>query len=334
VVALAWSVVIGAAGQFLIQLPGLSSQIGRLYHRAIQWDLPAAREVLQLFVPRVVGVAAFQAMLLITLYLASRLPQGMVAAINYSWLLISFPLGAIGTAAATAIFPAVSRLTSASDAAAIRRTVNRGLRFVVFLTLPSAAGLVVLRRPIVNLLYGFALSHHYAEQVAFALLFYALALPALSTIEVTPRVFYALKDTVTPVRIAIVAVALDAFLSILFVNMMPKRSGQGGLALATAIATSIQAVWLLAVLQVRLGGIGVRSLYGTLRDATVASFAMAVVLYVLLDPLTAIFAQHGIGVFVTVVLEVGIGAATFGGIAYLLGAPELWEVRNFLPRTR
>ncbi|MGI8968527.1 MAG: murein biosynthesis integral membrane protein MurJ [Chloroflexota bacterium] len=330
---LAWAVVIGAIGQFAVQLPGIWSDLRRRYRGVIERDLPAVRQILRLFGPRVVGLAAFQAMLLITYYLATRLPKGSLGAINYSWVLVLFPVGALGTAAGTAIFPSLSRLSASEDIAGIRSTVNRSLRLVLFLALPAAIGLLVLRRPVINLLLFHGVwTAHATEQTAFALLFYSLALAPLAAIEVLPRVFYAVQDTRTPVRIAVVAVALDAVLSVLFVHLFPRASGQGGLALATAIATTVQAVWLAGSLEHRLEGIGRRSLLGALRDAALAGIAMAVVLYVLLDPLSSIFAQRGLGALVTVVVEVAVGAGMFLWVAYLLGAPELYEVRDLIDR--
>lgn len=330
---LAWSVVLAAAAQVVIQAPGLARGVRRRFGFALNFDLLATREILRLFTPRVIGLAAFQAMLVITLFLASRLPHGAVGAVTYSFLLVSFPIGALGTATATAVFPHLAELNVADDYAAIRRTLNQSLRLILFIALPAAVGLIVLRRPIINLLYGHGVwTERDTELTAFALLFYAMALAQLSVIELLPRVFYALKDTRTPVRIAVVTVAADAALSILFVHLLPAASGQGGLALATAIATTIQALWLGAALERRLGGIGRHSIFGAVRDAGIASLAMGAVLYVLLDPLTVVFAQHGIGALITVAFEITVGVSIFSWIAYLLGAPELWQVRNLVQR--
>jgi putative peptidoglycan lipid II flippase len=332
VTGLAWFVVLGAVGQFAIQLPGIASEVRNRFRFALLWDLPAAREVRQLFVPRVIGLGAFQAMLFITLYLASRLPSGMVGAINYAWLLIAFPVGALGTAVATATFAELSRLSATEQVNTMRRTINRSLRMVLLLAIPAAVGLMVLRRPIVNLLY-----HHGnftsgdVELTTYALLFYAMAVAQLAVIEILPRAFYAMRDTRTPVRIAVVAVALDAALSIIFVRLFPRNSGQGGLALATALATSVQAIWLAVALDRELGGIGRSSLLATFRDALIASFAMGVTLYVLLTPLAAILPQAGIGAFVTVAFEIAVGLAVVVTVLRYLGAPELWELRSYLP---
>jgi putative peptidoglycan lipid II flippase len=331
--ALAWAVVIGAILYLVVQLPAV--QPDAIFRRTIDWGSGAAREVLRLFGPRMIGLAAFQIMLLITLYLAAGLPAGTVGAINYSWPLIQFPVGALGTAAGTAIFPTLSRLSAVDDLLPVRRTLNRTLRLIIFLSFPAAMGLIVLRRPIINLLYAHGQwTHADSEQTAFALIFFAIALGPLSLIEVLARMFYAMKDTLTPVRIAIVAVVIDAVLSILFVHVFPRASGQGGLALATAIASTVQVVWLTRALEVRLNGIGRESLLATLRVAAFASLVMGMVLYIALDPLVAVLPQHGLGALATVCVTVGLGGITFGGVAYALGAPELMQAGSFLRRPR
>lgn len=334
VAVLAWAVVAGAAAQLVIQVPGMFPEAAGVLRPSFTWH-PSAREVLRLFIPRIVGLAAFQAMLFITLYLAARIPTiNAVNAINYSWPIIQFPVGALGMAAGTAIFPTLSRLTSAEDLHAVQHTVNRSLRMILFLAVPATVGLVVLRRPVVDLLYAHG-SHWNAaatEQTAFALLFYALALTPLAAIEVLARLFYAMRDTVTPVRIAVVAVAIDAALSILLVHLLPSSSGQGGLALATAIATTVQVGWLAVVANRRLGTIGLLSIRGTVRDSAIASVAMGCALYVALYLLKAVVPQHGLGVVVTVAVELIIGGATFAAASYLLGAPELWQLHAIVRR--
>src|SRR5579884_154114 len=124
--ALAWSIVVGALAYLVVQVPGMLPELR--WRPSLDWDLPATREVLRLFIPRVIGLAAFQGMLLITLFLAGRLPSGSITAINFAWVVIWAPVSALGTAAATAIFPTLSRLHTAEDFRALRLTVHRGLR--------------------------------------------------------------------------------------------------------------------------------------------------------------------------------------------------------------
>lgn len=335
VAGLAWSVVLAALAQLLIQLPGIRDKIRTRYYLTVERHAPGVREVVRLFAPRVVGLAAFQAMLYVTLFLASRLGQGDLGAITWSYVLVAFPVAALGSAAGTALLPRLSELAAAQDYNAITRHVNESLRLVIFLSLPAAVGLIVLRRPIINLLYGHGVwTHRDTELTAYALIFYSLALTALAMIEILPRVFYAMRDTRTPVQIAVTAVLLDTILSIIFVRIFPRTSGQGGLALATAVATTVQVVWLIHALEKTLGGIGRQSVLGALRDASIAALSMGLVLYVLLDPLTAVLPQHGLGVFVIVGFEVALGVGIFAGVSYLLGAPELWQVVALINRRR
>jgi putative peptidoglycan lipid II flippase len=291
--------------------------------------------VLRLFTPRVVGLAAFQAMLFVTLFLAARIQEGRaVTAINYSWPILQFPVGALGLAAGTAIFPTLARLSTAEDMAAVRRTVNRSLRMCLFLALPATVGLVILGNQVVSVLYahGTAWTDAGTANTAFALQFFSLALAPLASIEILARVFYAMRDTLTPVRIAIVAVAIDAGLSVLFVHLAPESSGQGALALATAVATAVQVIWLGRAADAKLGGLGTTSLRGTLLDSALASAAMGIVLFDLLALLTAILPQRGLGVIVTLMIELPVGAGVFALVCYLRGAPELWELHGLVQR--
>lgn len=328
---LAWAVVAGAIGYLLVQIPAIRPVAH--FSIGMNWHAPAAREILRLLGPRLIGVAAFQAMILITLFLAASLPPGSVGAFNYAWPLIAFPVGALGTAAATAIFPTLSRLSATEHADAVRSTVNGSLRLILFLALPSAAGLMVLRVPVINVLYFHGRwTQSATDKTSAALLFFSLGIASLAAVEVFPRVFYAGKNTITPVRIAIVAVALDAGLGALFIHIFPREIGVGGLALATSIASTVQAVWLALALEGSIGRFGRRSILLTLRDALLASAVMALALYDALYLLERVFVQQGLGALITLAIELPLGLATFVGVAYLLGAPELWQVRDFVSR--
>jgi predicted PurR-regulated permease PerM len=93
-------------------------------------------------------------------------------------------------------------------------------------------------------------------------------------------------------------------------------------------------VWLAASLNGRLGGIGLRGLLLTLRDTGLASLIMGLLLYITLDPLTAIFSQRGLGALITVGIELCLGAGAFFAVTYVLDAPELWQVRRIVLREK
>jgi predicted PurR-regulated permease PerM len=83
-----------------------------------------------------------------------------------------------------------------------------------------------------------------------------------------------------------------------------------------------------------LGTIGRKGLLLTVRDAGIASLVMGMVLYLALSLVTSLFAQHGFGALMTVLIELCLGFGAFFGTAYVLGAPELWQVQSFFVRQK
>ena len=252
VYGLVFGVVGGALGHLLIQLPTLFRH-GFEYTPWLGFHDSGVREVLRLMGPRVVGISAVQINLLVNTILASGLSHGSLSALNYAWMLMLLPQGVFSQAVATAAFPTLSEQAARNERKALNDTLGAILRTVFFLTIPASAMLIVLRRPIVALLLQRGnFTAHSTEQVAFALQFYALGLFAHSGVEILDRAFYALHDTLTPVVVGIVAMAINMGLSLWLVH--PLR--HGGLALANSVATIAEMSALIWLMRKRLSGAG------------------------------------------------------------------------------
>ena len=129
-----------------------------------------------------------------------------------------FPVGAVGSSAGTAIFPTLSRQSAASQVERLERTVRTSLRAIFFLRFRQRSGSYFCVLPIITLLYDYGRwTAASTDATAFALLFYALAIVPLSSIEIIARALW-MKNTRTPVVIAIGATALDAVLSVILVQ--------------------------------------------------------------------------------------------------------------------
>jgi putative peptidoglycan lipid II flippase len=344
VYAAAWAVVVGALLMFEIQIWGVAVE-SRYFRFSINWRLPEAREVLRLLGPRLIGLSAFQVMLLVTTYLASSFqfpgqPPGLTDAgfnsITYAWALIMFPVGAIGSAVGTAIFPTLSRQSAAAQTERLEWTIRTSLRAIVFLALPATVGLILLRRPIITLLYDYGKwSQASTDATAFALMFYALAIVPLSSIEIIARAFYAMKNTLTPVLIAVVAMMLDAVLSILFIRFFSRPTGQGGLALATAAATWVQLILLTRALHGSLGGIANRDLRKALTAIAIATLVMGVAVFVTLRLVGLLgLGGHAVRAFIEVAVSIGIGLAVYIVMARMLRLPEVERLESMLSRAK
>ena len=192
------------------------------------------------------------------------------------------PLAAIAQSVAVAALPTFSDQAARGQLDEMRASLAVSLRGVLLLAVPASLGLMVLRKPLVALLYqhGDLFTDESTELVAWALLFYAFGLVAFSIVEIVSRAFYALHDTRTPVVVGVIAMSLNLVFSLLFSDLF-RRIGwapHGGLALANSVATYLEAFALLYLMRRRLGGLHGRSILAGFGQAGAAALVMWAVL--------------------------------------------------------
>jgi putative peptidoglycan lipid II flippase len=330
--AAAWAVVVGAVLMFEIQIWGVAGE-SRLYRPSLSWRLPESLEVVRLMGPRLLGLSAFQLMLFVTFFLASAWVPG-ISVITYAWTLVMFPVGAIGSSLGVAVFPTLSRQSAAAEIHELARTVSSSLRGVFFLALPAMAGLILLRRPIVELLFAHgAFGPLSVSATVFALGFYALGIVPMTQIELVARAFYAMKDTRTPVMIAIIAAIADAVLCTILIHMVPKEQGPGALGLGTSLAVWLQILLLIRALKRRLPAALDRALVKVFTATVLATTGMSLAVFVMLRILATL--SMGRGIFMALI-ETGacstIGLAAYVGLARALRIPEVSRLTALLGR--
>jgi len=325
---MAIGVVVGAALHLLVQVPGLI-RYGARYTPTLELDNPSVREVGRLMAPRILGTAIIQLNFVVNNSLASRLGEGAVSAINFAWLLMTLPQGIFAQAVGTAAFPTFARQAARGERAEMRSTLAAILRAIFFLCLPATVGLVVLGRPLVGLLFERgAFETSSTDAVTWALALYALGLIGHAGLEIVARAFYALHDTLTPVWVGGVAMALNVVLSLTLPGAFEATGWPpyAGLALANSIATLIELVVLLILIQRRMDGLEGRRTAVAFVKSGLAALAMGAVLLgwqaLLPDAGTLLVGGGGIV----------LGAATFLIAALLLRAEELPAVVSLLRR--
>jgi putative peptidoglycan lipid II flippase len=327
---LAWGVVLGSLGHLLIQVPGLVRYHLR-YTLALGLRTAGVHEVARLMLPRVIGLAAVQVNFLVNTILASALTAGSLSALSFAWLLMLLPQGVFAQAVATAAFPTFSEQAAKGLRDEMRSTLGATLRAVLYLSIPAAAGLVVLRVPLVQLLFERgAFGQASTQMVAWALGLYALGLPAHSVVEIVVRAFYALHDTKTPVGVGIATMALNVVLSLVFIAAFEKWGWLplGGLALSNTLATTVEAVVLLVLIRSRLRGLEGRQLATLLARAGLAAALMAIALGGL------VWFLAGYSAWLVGALGIVVGLAIYGAATVLLGAPEPRMVWSLVVRRR
>jgi len=293
---------------------------------------PQVKALLRVIAPAALGAGAAQVNLLISTLLAARfLPQGSVSYLYYADRLNQLPLGLVGVGVGTAILPALSRALGAGDAATAERTQNRALELVLLLTFPAAVALVVSALPLIRgLLQHGAFTGGDSVQTARALAAFSLGLPAYVLIKVLTPGFYARSDTRTPVRIAVLSVAVNFVGNITTVWSL----AQVGLALSTAVAAWVNAGLLYRTLHRR----GHLTLDARLKRSAGRLFAAAVAMagvLLALNGVVAPFMTGGLAARVgALALLCGTGFAAYLGVALALGAFRLGDLRAQFARRR
>jgi putative peptidoglycan lipid II flippase len=319
---LAWGSVAGSALQVGVQLPMVLKLLRRL-HLSLARHSEHVRTVVRNFFPVFVGRGVVQISAYIDALLASLLPTGAVAALAYAQTLYTLPVSLFGMSVSAAELPLMSGELGNDDqvAGALRARLDAGLRRITFFVMPSMAAFLVLGDVIVAAIYQTGQFMRADVIYVWGILAgYALGLLASTCGRLYSSVFYALRDTRTPLRFAVVRVALAAGLGYVFALHLPAvldmapRWGVAGLALSAGISGWIEMILLRRSLNRRIGAGKIAM--GYLTRVSLAAFSAAGVGWLL-----RIWWGHHHPVLVAVGVLLPFGL-TYFGMAMLLGLPE------------
>ncbi|MFN7210449.1 MAG: murein biosynthesis integral membrane protein MurJ, partial [Aggregatilineales bacterium] len=276
---LAWGAVLGAVLHLIVQLPALRPYAAHLRPdgRLIAEGLG---EIVRLVLPRLVGMAAVQLNFVVNIILASAMPEGSLAALSIAFTLMFVVLGVVAQSAGTAIFPTLSLYGARGDLAQFRHTLVGALRGVLFVAIPATGGLIVLAQPLVSALFERgAWSRVDTLATAWALSFFATGLAAFALQELLARAFYALRNTLAPVAVAVGGLLLNVALSLTLIQVVRgAEAGQGahgGLALANALATLVESAVLWLWLRRKIDGLADRAILHMIGRVSLATLGMS-----------------------------------------------------------
>ena len=264
---LAIGVVLGSLGHLLVQIRPLA-RLGFHYTPRIDRRDPQARKALLLMAPRAIGLGATQITFIVVTALATTVGVGALADFNFAFALLQIPLGIIGVPLGIVVLPSLSRNAAVGEEASFATLLTRALRLLVYVMVPITALTVIVRQPVVEILFGSGkISQPNLDLIASTLAYFAIGLTAHALIAVLARGFYARQDTVTPVLAAVAAVAINCSLAVVLVGPY----GLQGIAVAIAVAAWIEALALLAILHHRLPHFELRGLARVGIEAVVGS---------------------------------------------------------------
>ncbi|MDA2913098.1 murein biosynthesis integral membrane protein MurJ [Acidobacteriia bacterium AH_259_A11_L15] len=328
-IALALGVVLGGLLQLLVQLPALLRR-GMRFGFRLGFGHAGVRRVARLMLPAVAGVGVYQINVLVSTIFASQ-GEGWIAALYYADRLMEVALGAYAISVATVVLPVMSQQAADKKFDEMRGTLEFSLRNVAFIVVPAAVGLILLREPLVRMLFQHrAFGSTSTELTAWALLFYALGLPAFSAVRLLVQGFYATQDTATPVRVAAVALVANVVLCFLLVG--PLR--HGGLALATSLASYLNFLILYIIFRRRLGAVNEAHLAFSVGRALAAAAGMGALVWLLRTEWSWMSAPGLAQLLPACLATVAAGMASYLALAWLLRAEELGEVYTLVTGRR
>jgi putative peptidoglycan lipid II flippase len=322
-VAAAWGSVGGAVLQIIVQLPQMLPLVGRLriHFARLRTEIWV---VLNNLVPVVASRGVAQISGYIDNLLASLLPTGAVAALNYAQILYLLPVSLFGMSVAAAELPTMSRASAAEAQLAsetLRARLNAGLRQISFMVVPSSAAFLAIGDVIVGLLFQSGqFTHRDAVYVWAIIAGSAVGLLAATMSRLYNSTFYALYDTRTPLRCALIRVGLTLILGYVCAIVLPpmigieRRWGVAGLTISAGVAAWVEFSMLRWYLNRRIGMTGLDRRYLAhlwLMAVTAAAAAVAVK-----------FAIHA-GPRLTALAVIPAYGAVYLGLAHYTGVPEL-----------
>jgi putative peptidoglycan lipid II flippase len=237
---LAWGVTLSGVIQMLLLLVA-ARKMGAKVRPGLPRLTPDVKHMIGKAIPGIISGGVTQINLMIATILATSITGG-VAFLYYADRLFQLPLGVIGVAIGVVLLPTLSRKLRAGDAQGALDTQNRALEFALFLTLPAAAALIVIGRPILHTVFEHgAFTRDSTLAVAPALAAFAAGLPAFTLMKIFQPSFFAREDTKTPMYFAFVTVAVNVVASFVLL----KYFGHIGIAMATTLAAWLNAAALI-----------------------------------------------------------------------------------------
>ena len=320
--ALAYAVFIAGVCQLLFQVPFLM-QIRALPRPKWAPAHDGVKRAAKLMLPAIFGSSVAQVNVLLGGIIASMLGVGKISLLYYSDRLMEFPLGLFGIALATVTLPYLSRQAANESHDEFMDTLDWSMKLVLLIAVPAALGLILLAEPLVaTIFYGGVFSADDVYMTALALQAFAIGLIGFSYVKILAPAFFAREDTKTPVKIGLIALAVNFTLSVAlawYLTSIDYPGTHAGLALAISVAALLNAALLYRGLRrdgfVRHGS-GWMALLGRV---AVANAAMWAVLVWLQRP-SDWWLEHGVMSRVEwLTVSIVAGGAVYFAVLFVLG---------------
>jgi putative peptidoglycan lipid II flippase len=331
-VAVGWSIatLVGGLAQLLIQLPPLYAQGWRFRFDWAPGD-PEVRRLGAQMAPAVLGMAAVQINIFVSTWFLSE-DDGAITWLQLAFRLLYLPIGLFGVALGTVATTSLARQAAGGDTAGLASTVQRALRNLAFLTVPSTVGLMLLAEPIVRLLFDhgrFAERPENAPNTAAALAVYSIGLAAYASIKILAPAFYALGQPRIPMFASACAVAAN----VVTVVVLHPTLGFRGIAAGLVVSTFVNVLVLGGALRLRVGSVlGPGFAAFAARTALAAALMGAAVHFGARHLAAAMGTEGTLAQAIVTLVPIGLGAGLYFATARLLQIPEAVTLFGVLRR--
>jgi len=319
VIGLAAGVIAGGALQLMLQVPFLI-QKGFSFFKSAVVIHPGLKKIGKLILPAVLGAGVYQINILAGTLLGSLLPEGSISYLYYADRIVQFPLGIFALSIATAVLPSLSRQAADNDIHGMKDTFSYAFTLVFYIMIPAMVGLIVLREPIVSILFQRgAFNYEAVKMTSDALLYYCLGIWATASVSVVVRVFYALNDSKTPVAVSIMSICINIILTVILMKPMAHC----GLALAASLSSILNLLLLVLMLRIKLGSLGWRSIMLSAGKSVFAALVMGIAVYYTAENVIPVEykgeTKHAFGLVVSIV----IGMVSYTALSIIVKSSEL-----------
>jgi putative peptidoglycan lipid II flippase len=322
VMAIAWGVVVAATIRLLVQWANVWRLGGIRLTRNL--DNPGVRKGFRLIIPVVIGLAGIQVTFLLDNMVVSLLPDGALAGLAYAIRVVMLPVGLVALPLRTTIFPTLSYQAASGQVKGLGVNVSAGIRYLLFIIIPISAGILILREPLVHLLFERGSFDSAATSMtSSAMGFYALGVPAIAGLTLISNVYFSLDGSV-----ALVKIFLLNWISNLILNLaLFSPLGHIGIALATSLSTTATFVVAVMGLKKRLPAFELWSLVRDLIKVVLATAGMIAAIWgscILLSiSLNGIMISSALEALITVLVGGLVGAATYAVGSLVLRLDEM-----------
>ena len=314
-----YMVIIGSFLHFIVQFIS-ALQLGYRYHPIISFTAEPIRKIVRLMIPRTISMGSAQILLMAFTRIASALVAGSVAAFNLANNIVTMPVAALGATFSTAVFPTLAAKISENNMPEFSFYLNRSLRAIGYLLIPSTVVFILLRAQIVRLILGSGkFSWNDTRVTALTLGFLAISILAQGLIPLLSKAFYALKNTRTPMYISIWTMALSVILAFAL-----SHRGVAGLALAFSLGNFFNVIMLVYFLERKYQGVLDKQLIISYTQTTLISAVMGAAIWISAH----IIANHVDmarfwGIFIQAGVSVAVGVVVFAGLSYIFKLEEM-----------